>query len=141
MKPFVWVACLMLLTATGVDARADDDVAALTHLKTVLWPTAYRTQDTELLDRILHDSFEVITAAGDVSTKADELRQLETTPWNPGEFEYRIERLDVYEDVAVISGTGIATGYCYKSSNVLIRDDGQWRAIASHVSGYEETGR
>ena len=122
-----------------VPAGSEDDVATLTHLKTVLWPTAYRTQDTELLGRILHDSFELIAASGETSTKADEIRYLETTAWDPGEFEYRIDRLDVYDDVAIVSGTGIASAYTYKSSNVLIREDGEWRAIASHVSGYEET--
>ncbi len=137
MKKLVFVLSALLLLGDA-EADIDADVASLTHLKTTLWPAAYRNQDTELLDRILHDSFELITANGDTSTKADELRAVAASPWNPGEFEYRIDRLDVYDDVAVVSGTGIATGYTYKSSNVLIREDGEWRAIASHVSGYRE---
>lgn len=143
MRTLVLVACTLLL-APGVEAAVEDtedDVATLKHLKTVLWRAAYGTQDIELLDRILHGSFEAITANGDTSSKADELRNLEANPWNPGEFRYRIERLDIDDDVAVISGTGIATGYTCKSSNALILEAGEWRAIASHVSGYKETGQ
>ena len=65
------------------------------------------------------------------------LRRIAENQWNPGSFEYRIERLDIYDGrVAVIDGTGIAEKYRFKSSNVLIKQDGEWRAIASHVSGY-----
>jgi len=59
--------------------------------------------------------------------------------WNPGTFEYRIERLDIYDGRwAIIDGTGIAETYSYKYSNVLIKEDGRWQAVASHVPGYEE---
>ena len=39
---------------------------------------------------------------------------------------------------AVIDGTGVAERYTYKSSNFLIKEDGEWRAIASHVSGRKD---
>lgn len=51
-----------------------------------LWPRAYREQDTELLDRLLDDSFQMIDSEG-------------------------------------------------KRSN---KKEGNWRAVASHVSGYRE---
>lgn len=117
-----------------------DDEATLRHFKTVLWPQAYRTQDVELLDRLLHDSFELIDGEGNRSTKAEELEGIRTTRWNPGSFEYRIERLQIYQGAfAVIAGTGIAERYTYKSSNFLVKEDGVWRAIASHVSGRRST--
>jgi hypothetical protein len=120
-------------------AFPDDDEQALRHIKTVLWPQAYRTQDVELLDSLLHDTFEMIDADGNRSTKKEELESVASNPWNPGEFEFRIERLQIYEGMfAVIDGTGIADTYTYKSSNFLIKQDGQWRAIASHVSGVRE---
>ena len=50
---------LLVLTAFFSISFADDE-HELRHIKTVLWPQAYRTQDVELLDRLLHDSFEVI---------------------------------------------------------------------------------
>jgi len=121
------------------EAQEDTDEQALRHLKTVLWPQAYRTQDTELLGRLLHDSFQMIDDQGKRSTRSRELAWVAENAWNPGAFEYRIERLDIYDGRwAIVDGTGIAESYSYKSSNVLIKEDGRWQAVASHVSGYEE---
>jgi hypothetical protein len=39
---------------------------------------------------------------------------------------------------AIVDGTGIATAYTYKSSNVLIKENGARRTLASHVSGVTE---
>ena len=131
------------LVVAGVDATEPaataEDEASLRHFKTVLWPQAYRTQDVALLDRMLDDSFQMLDAEGRRSNKQGELDWVENNQWDPGEFEYRIERLDIYDGrIAIIDGTGIASAYRYKSSNVLIKRDGEWRAIASHVSGFEE---
>lgn len=118
------------------DDGLSSDEATLREFKTGLWQQAYRTQDTELLDRLLHDSFQMINGEGERSTKQDELERIRTTVWNPGNFEFRIERLDIYQGkFAVVDGTGIADKYTYKSSNFFVKEDGVWRAIASHVSG------
>lgn len=132
MKRFILLLALSMTPPLAVA----DDYDTLRHFKTVLWPTAYRNQDTELLDRLLHDTFEMIDGEGNRSTKAKELERIATTRWDPGTFEYRIERLHIYQGrFAVIDGTGIAERYTYKSSNFLVKEDGEWRAIASHVSG------
>ncbi len=115
-----------------------DDEATLRHFKTVLWPQAYRTGDVALLDHMLHDSFELVDADGNRSAKQDELEWIANNDWDPGEFEYRIERLSIYEGFAVIAGEGVASTYSYRSSNVLIKEDGDWRAVASHVSGVQD---
>ena len=119
-------------------AALSDDYEVLRNFKTVLWPQAYRTQDVELLDRLLHDSFEMIDDEGNRSTKQEELEFIRNNQWDPGRFEYRIERLQIYQgSFAVIDGTGVAETYTYKSSNFLVKEDGVWRAIASHVSGFQ----
>ena len=61
------------------------------------WPSAYRNQDVALLDRLLHERFELIDAEGRRSSKRDELDYVASNRWDPGEFEYRIERLDIFE--------------------------------------------
>lgn len=134
----LWLA-LSLLFPFGVLLAETDDESTLRHFKTVLWPRAYRNQDVELLDHLLHDSFQMIDGEGNRSNKAKELEWISNNAWNPGVFEYRIERLDIYgSDTAIIDGTGVAEKYTYKSSNVLIKENGEWRAIASHVSGYKQ---
>jgi len=132
------LALLLVLLPWPVGADSSDE-ETLRHFKTVLWPQAYRTQDVALLDRMLHDSFQMIDDQGKRSTKQKELAWIAENQWNPGVFEYRIERLDIYEGRwAIIDGTCVAERYSYRSSNVLIKEDGTCRAVASHVSGYEE---
>ena len=140
-RPLVLCLCFLLLAALlSISVSADSsDEDTLRHFKTVLWPQAYRTQDAELLGTLLHDSFQMIDDQGNRSNKQKELAWIAGNEWNPGTFEYRIERLDIYDGRwAIIDGTGIAETYSYKSSNVLIKEDGRWQAVASHVSGYSE---
>ncbi len=137
-----YLALLTITLAVPLSAAwaDDDDEATLRHLKTVLWPQAYRTQDVELLDRLLHDTFQKIGRDGARSSKQEEIDALRAEAWNPGSFEYRIERLDIYDGrFAVVAGVGVALRYSYVSSNYLVKEDGRWQAIGSHVSGYERT--
>ena len=69
-----------------------------------------------MIDSILHDSFEMIDAAGNRSTKEKELAGVASTPWDPGTFEYRIERLRIYDDRwAIVDGRGVASAYTHMS--------------------------
>ncbi|NNJ65857.1 MAG: nuclear transport factor 2 family protein [Xanthomonadales bacterium] len=132
------LACCAVADASEHSGNSDEEI--LRHFKLVLWPQAYHTQDTELLDRLLHASFQMINDDGSRSTKAEEMAWVAENAFNPGNFEYRIERLDIYEGrLAIIDGTGITERYRYHSSNVLIKENGAWKAVASHVSGYRET--
>ncbi len=131
--------CLVSAVPGLPAAMAQNDEATLRELKTVLWQQAYREQDTALLGRILHDSFKMIDGEGGHSDKQNELQWVAANAWNPGEFEYRIERLDIYDGkFAIVAGKGLATDYSYSSSNVLIKEDGRWQAVSSHVSGYQK---
>jgi len=87
----------------------------------------------------------VIDPDGGGSDKAGELEFVRTGRWVNRAFRFEIQRLDVFENgTAVVAGRGVVVGpesdpdggYQYRSSNVLIRRDGRWQAIASHVSGY-----
>ena len=114
------------------------DREVLLNIKTELWSKAYKTQDTELLSDILHDSFQMIGNDGTRSNKNKELESLSKTPWNPSNFSYTVERLDIYpNNVAVIDGKGETDSYSYYSSNVLIKSNGKWQAVLSHVSGFK----
>lgn len=131
------LAALLLLAA--LPAYTDSDEEALRHLKLVLWPQAYREQDTELLDRILHDSFQMLDNGGGRSTKKDELEYIENNPWTVESFRYDIERLHIYDGAfAIVDGRGTTDRYTYVSSNYLVKKGGRWQAVSSHVSGYRE---
>ena len=84
MKARYLIAILVLASSGPVAADSDED--SLRHIKTTLWQQAYRTQDTELLDQILHDTFVVIDDSGNVSTKAQEIAWISENAWDPGSF-------------------------------------------------------
>lgn len=121
-----------------------DDETQLRHIKTKLWPQAYRTQDSRLLDRILADEFQMIDASGEISTKAAELDYISKNKPDYKSFHFEIERLDIFENgTAVVAGQGTIIRVSengeqkitYRSSNILIKRNGVWKAISSHVSG------
>ena len=119
---------------------SEADLKTLRYLKEVEWPEAYREQDTVLLDRILGDDFQMIDAGGNWTDKNDELAWIRENAAAPDSFFYDIKRLDALENGTVlICGTGHiyndTTHTVYQSSNILIKRDGIWKAVASHVSG------
>jgi len=60
----------------------------------------------------------IIDDVGNRTTKEKELGYIRNNQWNPLNFVYTIERLDIYEGrFAVIDGTGDTDSYQYRSSN------------------------
>jgi len=148
MRTIALFVAVATLFCTGIASAATSaDEAALRELKEVLWPKAYFEQDTKLLDQILAPEFQMVDGDGNWSTKADELAWLAKNKPAYDSLAFSIRRLDVFENgTAIAAGTGTIRGsdedgpYVaeYQSTNVLIKRDGQWRAIASHVSGYRK---
>ena len=143
-----WLAVVLIaLPAALLGAQAATDEAALREIKEVLWPRAYAQQDVALLDSLLADEFQMVDADGNWSTKADELEWIRSNPPSYDSLEFHIERLDIVETrSAIVAGKGVISGsdeegpYIveYQSTNVLIKRDGTWTAVASHVSGVEK---
>ncbi len=152
MKKLVLLYACTLLLINQLPAQSEDettdDEKALRHIKEVLWPKAYREQDVQLLDELLADEFQMIDGEGNWFAKKDELEYVSKNKPSYDSFKFVIKRLDVFENgTAVVAGTGIIDGknedgtaytYEYQSSNILIKRDGKWRAISSHVSGGKE---
>lgn len=141
----ILIGCTAPVSNQSVITSDDEDV--LRELKTELWSKAYSEQDTALLNKILHEDFQLIDDNGDTFSKQDELNYITNYGPSYDEFVFEITRLDIFDNgTAVIFGTGkmkgIASGEAYittyKSSNVLIKENGEWKAINSHVSGVKE---
>ncbi|MDX1476295.1 MAG: nuclear transport factor 2 family protein [Saprospiraceae bacterium] len=137
-------ALLTVIDLQAQQVKIEPDVATLRHLKEVLWPQAYREQDTSLLDQILAAEFQLIDDQGNVYNKADELAYIQQHKPSYDTFRFEITRLDIFENgTAIVSGIGHITGKddlgayvtTYRSSNVLIKRASLWKAVASHVSG------
>lgn len=138
----------LALGAAGAADRSADE-ATLREIKEVLWPKAYFEQDTELLGRLLAPEFQMVDGDGNWTTRADELDWVSKNKPGYDSLTFELKRLEVFENgTAIAAGTGTIRGtdedgpYVaqYQSTNVLIKRDGAWRAIASHVSGYKKTG-
>lgn len=122
----------------------DTDRESLTYLKEVVWPKAYREQDTILLDRILGEDFQMIDHRGKWYTKADELEWIKKNAVKNDSFRYEIKRMDLFDNgMAIVCGTGHifndSVETTYQSSNILIKRNDIWKAVASHVSGIKPT--
>ena len=147
--PFILTLLALLPASTVIATEARDDEAELRRIKTEEWPRLYREQDVAGLDRLLAAEFQMLDAEGTVSTKAEELNWVRDNRPGYERFRFEIDRLDVFENgTAIVSGRGIvdgrdaegaATTTTYASSNVLIKRDGRWQAIASHVSGVKRS--
>ncbi len=135
---------IAVLTASAQSKPETADATTLRYMKEVEWPKAYREQDTRLLDRILADEFQMIDGSGEWSNKKKELEYIAANKPTYASFRFEIKRLDIFENgTAVVAGTGHIVSRDkdgtfrmeYQSSNVLIKRNGVWKAILSHVSG------
>lgn len=144
MTRLILLLSVFLLAAGPGSAAEGGDAAILHELKTVLWPKAYRQPDPALLEAILAPEFQMIDDNGAVSTRAEELAYVRGKAPDPAErrFRFVIERLEVFDGhSAVVTGMGHIVDprngpgeSRYRSTNVLVKRDGRWRAVASHVS-------
>jgi len=141
-----YLLCLLIgCCLFGIDGSCQqNDEATLRHIKEVDWPKAYREQDTLLLDRILADEFKMIGSEGNYSNKMEQLQYIRTHKPDYISFRFEIKRLEIFENgSAIVSGTGTIHrkdndgdyNLIYQSSNVFIKRNGTWKAIASHTSG------
>lgn len=127
---------------------SDGDYETLENLITVLAPKAYDEQDTASLSRILHEKFQLTDDEGSKFSKADEMEYVAKYGPSYDSFEYEVKRLEMYDNgTAVISGEGTLKGIniqgqayitTYQTTDVLIKENGSWSVISSHVSGVKE---
>ncbi len=104
------------------------------------WDGAFQRQDTELLDRILGSEFLVTYGDG---TRGDKAKEMSLAR----EFNQQVDsrRLDdftvkVFGDTAVVWFSQQLTGprqgksvaVSYRFTDVFVRRDGRWQAVASH---------
>lgn len=146
----ILITCTILILIIGCKSEnntsttsiTEEDKKALKYLKEVEWAKAYAEQDTLLLDRILGDDFKMIDQSGNWYSKKDELDWIKENATSNDSFHYEIKRFEILENgTAIICGTGHilkdSINSIYQSSNVLVKRNGTWKAVLSHVSGFK----
>jgi len=152
MKIYFLSVTFAILVACNPPAVAqsnvsDQDYQTLTDLKIVSFAKAYEEQDTVLLDRILHEKYQLVDDGGAVYSKASEMEYVSKYGPSYDSFEYTIQKLEIFENgTAMIFGIGAIAGsdtqgaytQTYKSTDVFVKEQGKWKAITTHVSGVKE---
>ena len=127
--------------AIAQQKSAGGDEAALKALEEK-WDTANLKGDTATLSAIFVDTFISTSNEGKARTKAEILAQLKS-----GEVKYETSKVDdmkvfVYGDAAVVNGRwkakfvekGKLVDDSERFTDTYIRQNGQWRCVASHSS-------
>lgn len=130
----------MFLGATAAQQKSADEAA----LKAIeeKWDAANLKGDASALETILADGFITTNTEGKVQTKAETLARVKS-----GEVKYQSAKADdfhfyVYGDAAVVSGRwkgkfvekGKTVDATERFTDFFIRQNGQWRCVASQAS-------
>ncbi len=119
-------------------AAIEQEVLALEHA----WAAAYVNADLEALDRLEAEEWICTTAKGEIYRKADDIREVGNGSFKATAFEMSDLTVQVYGDTVVITGRqtekatykGKDASAVYRITDVWLRRDGRWQAIASHLS-------
>jgi len=146
-KRFTSALCLLcacvLMSPLSVAAGKDDAAAQQEVLKFENeWLNAYLKTDAAVLARCESDEFMVIDPAGNVKTKADEIRDLKSgaTKWKEARFEDL--KVRIHGKTAIVNGVLIITSSTngkdvtgrYRFTDVLVQKKDSWRAVSAHAS-------
>jgi hypothetical protein len=132
---------LLMVWGSAVAQKKPVDEAAVQALEEK-WDAANLKGDTATLDAIFADTLISTSSEGIVSTKAEILAQMKS-----GERKYQASKVDdlkifVYGDAAVANGRwkakfvekGKAVTANERFTDTYVRQNGQWRCVASHGS-------
>jgi ketosteroid isomerase-like protein len=106
------------------------------------WDRAVVTNDAEAIGRFLADEWVIVGSGGSLCSKADSLGLVKS-----GELSHEVmtsEEMDVrvYDDAAVVVARGVSAGKYQgqpfreveRATSVFIRQAGEWKCVATHLS-------
>jgi len=140
------LAAVLMVLGQASDTKTNQSVEQkLLQLKHD-WGKAYVQRDSTLLDRILADDFVVIDADGMATTKAQEMADFKSSSVVYESSNYDDATVRIYGDTAIVAGRGTVKGRGktqtfhtqYRSTNVFVKRNGRWQAVASHISGVKQ---
>ncbi len=154
MKYLLHFFCIALLLSCSSPSATpeiavvnENDASVVKDIQMIQWQKAYDEQDTVLLGKIFHDKFQLVDDNGDTYSKSDEMAYVANYGPTYDEFDFEIININLLANgTATIFGKGTMKGtdsgeaYItnYKVTNVFVKENGQWQAISSHVSGVKE---
>ncbi len=106
------------------------------------WCAAYLHNDADFIKKFEVSDFTLTNSRGEISTVADDLKELADGTVKYDIFENREMKVRLYGDTAVVTGwtklKGIYQGKPFETdvafTDTLARINGEWRALAGHAS-------
>ena len=135
---------LLAIAFSSFSQNLTADERMVRKIKEQDWTNAHANQDTELLTKILADEFFMIDADGNNFGKKQEIEYVRDNKPKYDTFNYSVGRLLIFDNTtAILNGLGILTGEddhgpyttTYQSSDVMIKRNGQWQTVSTHISG------
>jgi ketosteroid isomerase-like protein len=122
----------------GADRRAETEIRQLE----IEWGTAYLQRDMAALDRIMAVNYIFTNPLGEVSNKAQNLTAIKSNHVRFESTESDDVQVYIHGDTAVVTARsrfkgsykGWGIGGRYQYTDVFVKQNGHWRAVASQVT-------
>ena len=106
------------------------------------WGVAFERKDMATLDRLMADEYILTDPLGNVRSKAESLAAIETNQINFESTESDDVKVRINGDTAVVTGRSTFRGRYkgwsmsgrYQYTDVLVKRDGAWQAVGSHIT-------
>ena len=107
------------------------------------WGNAYVRRDAAWLEEMLAEEYSVTDADGVTAHRAQLMAEFRSATRIYEATAYDDATVKVYGDVAIVAGRGMVKGRSksgafhrqYFSTNILVKRNGRWQAVATHISG------
>ena len=118
--------------------QVEDELIDLAHA----WDRAMVQNDADAIGRYMADDWTIVGSDGSMSDKATFLGLVRSGTLSHDVMESEDLNVRVYGDTAVVTSRGVSGGKYQgqafreveQSSNVFVRDEGQWRCVLTHLS-------
>ena len=145
--------CLLTLTAcaaappapaTATTANPEDEKAILQVEQN--WCEAFRTNNVDAIAAIEDEDYTLTNSRAELSTRSDDIVQAKAHAIEYSKFDNHNQNVRLYGDTAVVTGItsleGIAGDKPFKLdlrfTDILVRRNGEWKAVAGHVTKVED---
>ncbi len=112
------------------------------------WDRAMVQNDAQAIGRYMADDWTIVGPDGSMSDKTTFLDLVRSGALSHDVMESEDFRIRIYGDAAVLLARGVSGGTfrgqafreVERSSNVFVRQDGQWRCVLTHLSRLVASG-
>lgn len=147
MKIWGCIFLLMLAANLAVSGQTQNSNKSKVEQKLIRlkldWGKAYVKRDAAMLERIIADEYTVTDENGATTAREAIIADFKNSSAIYDSAVYEDAKVRIYGDTAIVAGRGTVKGRGkttafhtqYFSTNVFVKRDGRWQAVATHISG------